>query len=61
MSGFARNQMGEIRSLAMGEYRGAVTTAADLMTVSIRADGSVEIVPPSSSPRTGGGRAVRGG
>ena len=54
-----REQMSEIRSLAGREFGGTVTTALDLMRLSVLGDGSVVVLGPESDPRMGGGRSAR--
>ena len=54
-----REQMAEIRGLAGREFSGTVTTALDLMRLSVLGDGSVDVLGPESDPRVGGGRSER--
>ena len=54
-----REQMAEIRGLAGREFSGTVTTALDLMRLSVLGDGSVDVLGPESDPRVGGGRSAR--
>ena len=56
-SQIARGQMAEIRDLAARDYAGPVTTAVDLLRLTVEADGRVEVRSPKTDARIGGGRS----